>query len=643
MLKSVLIANRGEVACRILRTSQRLGIRTCVVYSEADKDSLAVELAEEAYFIGPSPASQSYLNQEAILKAAHEANVEAIHPGYGFLSENAAFAQACEKAGLTFIGPSVACLQKMGSKSEAKAIARREGIPVIPGFEGGQESLSKEADLLGFPLMIKAVMGGGGKGMRLVTAREDFQASLESCQREALSSFGNGDVLLEKYIPEPRHIEVQIFGDKHGNYVHLFERDCSLQRRHQKVIEEAPSSLPADLKEKIFESALRLVKTIQYEGAGTVEFLVDKDSHFYFMEMNTRLQVEHPITEEITGLDLVEWQIRVASQGKLPLSQKDIKVTGHALELRLYAEDPEQDFKPMTGQIWMRELPKEARIETGLHPFDHVTSYYDPLLAKLIVKGNSRHDALQKAQMALNQWTILGLTTNASFLKRLLESPSVQENKVDIGFIDRKEKTLTSREPTPDFVLFAASLISLLAESSLPESPWEEPYHWHMEGYHPLSFEWACGDEVRSYILTYSREGWKGEQIGPFPIEIKDNTLIVSQFHIPFWKRENHISLFFEGETYNLTPHTPMLTTSHHHKQDSLLKAPLTGKVSLILVSEGDEVKENQPLLILEAMKMEHMIASPCKGRIKRIFYSIDDIVEEGSIVIDLDDEKEAS
>lgn len=644
MIKSVLIANRGEIACRIIKTSQRLGIRTVAVYSDVDGTSLAVQMADEAYFLGPPSASESYLNVPKILKIAARAKVEAIHPGYGFLSESEIFATACEQAGFLFIGPSIKALQKMGSKKEAKQIARQLGIPVIPGYEGNQADLLKEADQIGYPLMIKAVMGGGGKGMREVASKKAFQTALEACQREALASFGNKEVLLEKVISSPRHIEVQLFGDTHGNLLHLFERDCSLQRHHQKVIEEAPSNLSLGLKEEIYEAALKIGRAIQYEGAGTVEFLVDDKGHFYFMEMNTRLQVEHPVTEAITGLDLVEWQFRVVSREKLPLSQNEILSHGHALELRLYAEDPSHHFKPTTGSLWMKEVPEEIRFDTGLHPRDEMTPFYDSLMAKAIVAGENRLDALRKASQSLGALTILGLKTNISFLKRLLKNEVVLNNQFNVDFIDRHMSTLAPSPALPEEIYGIASLINVLADSQENGSPWDEKRNWRLEGYAPLSFEWSCDGEIQSISLLFSPKGWIFGKSGPHEAAILENDLLWGNHRIPFWIQKKSqgkkISLSYKGETYTLSPHSSLPTTPSKRERDSYLKAPLTGKVSLVLVKEGDVVKESQPLLVVEAMKMEHMITSPRGGKIKRIFYHPGDIVEEGQEVLDLGDER---
>ncbi len=637
MIKSVLIANRGEIACRILRTAQHLGIKSVVVYSEADAGSLSVQRADEAYAIGPAPASQSYLNIPKILEVAKKAKVEAIHPGYGFLAENETFAVECRKAGFIFIGPSLKNLRQMGSKREAKVIARQLGIPVIPGYEGDQSQLEKESKRIGYPLMIKAALGGGGKGMRRVDAQDGFQEALNACRREAFSSFGNDEILLEKCILSPRHIEVQLFGDTHGNVVHLFERDCSLQRRHQKVIEETPSAIPSSLKEKLFQATLQLGKAIHYEGAGTVEFLGDKDQNFYFMEMNTRLQVEHPSTECLTGLDLVEWQFRVASEEKLPLSQEEIMSHGHAVELRLYAEDPHQNFKPMSGDIWLKESPADVRMDTGLHPIDVITPYYDPLIAKLIIKGDNRSDAFHKAKVALEEWKILGLKTNASFLKRLVDDPAVLENKIDVDYIDRHLETLAPSLEVPEEVYGAASLITLLSEPQEPLNPWEDPHQWHIEGYHPRLFEWNCEGQIKALSFIYDSKKWES-----LHARTMDNLLFFKGNKILFWRQEKTISLLYQGETYTLSPHELSFMRSHKGVNESHLKAPMTGKVALVMVKEGDTVHKDQPILILEAMKMEHMMTSPIKGKVKKAFYCVGDVIKEGVEVMDIEEEKES-
>jgi len=636
MIKSVLIANRGEIACRIIRTAKKLNIRTIVIYSEADAHSLSVQMSDESYCIGPAPLDESYLNIPKIIEVAQKANVEAIHPGYGFLSESEEFSRACLDAGFIFIGPSLEALKKMGSKSEAKKIAIQSDIPVILGIEGDQNYLLQTAERIGYPLMIKAVMGGGGKGMRRVEKKEELRESLNACKREALAYFGNDSLIIEKYISKPRHIEVQIFGDTHGNLIHLFERDCSLQRRHQKVIEETPSNIPDSLKEKLFDASLKIGKAIKYVGAGTVEFLVDHAGHFYFMEMNTRLQVEHPITELRTGLDLVEWQFRIASGEELPLTQNQVNTQGHVIELRLYAEDPYHEFKPSPGPIWMKDDLPHLRLDTGLKPKDVVSPYYDPLIAKLIVKGETRSDAFEAAKSGLAKLTILGLKTNASFLRNLLSNHDIIEDNFDSGYIDHHIKSLAQSQNTPDEVFLAASLIKVLMPNQHPHSPWEDHKNWRLKGYAPISFEWASGDCFKTVSLTYSSEGWTLSDGQKIQGEIKDSTLFYFGKEIPYWDYMGKLSLFYEGETFMLDL-IAFVPKGHKHSEDHL-RAPMTGKVIVIHVKEGDTVKEGQPLLILEAMKMEHMIKAPKKGKVKHIFHRVGDVVNEGIELFDLGD-----
>jgi 3-methylcrotonyl-CoA carboxylase alpha subunit len=631
MIKSVLIANRGEIACRIIKTARKLGIRTVVVYSDVDAHSKAIQSADEAYPIGSAPALESYLNAPRILAVARQAKVEAIHPGYGFLSENGDFAKACCDEGFVFVGPSPKSLQDMGSKKCAKEIAKKLDIPTLPQSEG-----ILEPSTLGYPLVIKGVMGGGGKGMRVVKSAAFFEKALEACQREAKAAFGREEVFLEKYVPDARHIEVQIFGDAHGNLVHLFERDCTLQRRHQKIFEEAPSGLPLKLKDKLYKAALTLGKAIQYENAGTIEFLVDRKGNYYFMEMNPRLQVEHPVTEIITGLDLVEWQFRIASNEKLPLTQKEILAKGHAIELRLYAENPAHNFKPVTGEIWTKSLPTLGRMDTGLKEFDKITSYYDSLLAKLIVEGDSRGEALKKADHALAQWEVLGLQTNASFLKNLLQNKQVIQNEINVEFIDHHISMIEPIQNPPDNIYVAASLIKILSKNTLQISPWEQKVHWRLEGYAPFEFEWICDEERRKVSLTYTLKGWTLNSSQPLEASLSENILFFSDLRIPYWERNEKISLFYEGINYNLISHTSETFQGVAQKKEAPLKAPLTGKVILNLVSEGEWVKAGQPLLILEAMKIEHTIVAPRDGKIRRLFYREGNIVEEGADVLDM-------
>ena len=524
----------------------------------------------------------------------------------------------------------------MGSKKRAKEEARKLEIPVVPSYEGPLATIQKEADRLGFPLVIKATMGGGGKGMRVVNTLSEFQSAIDACQREAQSSFGDGDIFLEKYIPFARHIEVQIFGDQHGNVVHLFERDCSLQRRHQKIIEEAPSSLPLPLKKKLYAAALKLARSIQYENAGTVEFLVDREGNYYFMEMNPRLQVEHPVTEMITGIDLVEWQFRVASNEKLPLSQDKIVAKGHGIELRRYGEDPVRNFKSTVGKVWTRSLPKEGRMESGLKEMDTLTPYYDSLLGKLIVGAKTRPEALAKAKKSLREWEVLGVMTNASLLKNLLQDKKVIQNQIDAAFIDRHISKLAPSSPPPDEIYKAASLIQVLSPHEMKNSPWEQNLNWRLDGNFPFTFEWSWEEHKRKISLISAREGWTFDSLKPSIATLSEDILFWENLDIPYWKQGNKISLIFKGDTYNLTlcTHDPHQVISQ--KREAHLRAPLSGKVSAIFVSVGERVKEGQPLLVLEAMKMEHEITAPRHGRVKRIFYQVGSLVEEGAEVIDL-------
>src|SRR3954469_5215914 len=467
MFDTVLIANRGEIACRIIRTLKRMGIRSVAVYSEADRDALHVALADAAYEIGAAPPRDSYLNQANILSAAKASGADAIHPGYGFLSENAGFAEACAKAGLTFIGPPPSAIRAMGSKSEAKALMEKAGVPLVPGYHGADQSLQvlqAAADKIGYPVLIKASAGGGGKGMKVAENAAAFQAALESAQREAKNAFGDDRVLIEKYLQQPRHIEAQIFGDSFGNIIHLFERDCSIQRRHQKVIEEAPApGLTAERRAAIGKTAVEAGRAVGYVGAGTVEFIAEGEN-FYFMEMNTRLQVEHPVTEAITGIDLVEWQIRVARGEKLPKTQDQLKIDGHAMEVRLYAEDPVRDFLPQTGTLHHLRFPEDARVDSGIRAGDTVSIHYDPMIAKIIAHGADRSEAIARLRRALAAMEVGGLATNLDFLQAILREPDFAAGKVDTGFIERHRAALLPEPlPLPVQALALAALAVLRA------------------------------------------------------------------------------------------------------------------------------------------------------------------------------------
>ena len=520
MLKSLLIANRGEIACRVIRTAKRMGLRTIAVYSDADADALHVAQADEAIRIGGPLARDSYLKVETIIEAAKKTGAEAIHQGYGFLSENAAFAQACADARIVFVGPPPSAIRAMGGKSEAKALMAKAQVPLVPGYHGEDQDpgvLEKAADKVGYPLLIKASAGGGGKGMKVAQNRSEFRDQLASAKREAKSSFGDDRVLIEKYLTRPRHVEIQVFADAHGNCVYLFERDCSIQRRHQKVIEEAPApGMTAALRKRMGDAAVTAAKSIGYAGAGTVEFLLDEDGSFYFMEMNTRLQVEHPVTEFITGLDLVEWQLRVASGEKLPLGQDQLTINGHALEVRLYAEDPDRDFLPQTGRITHLRFPPETghvRVDTGITEGKEISTYYDPMIAKLIVWDRNRSSALAQLRRALNETEIGGLVTNTAFLSKLAGNKAFARADLDTGFIGRHEKELLPSVPPAhdDVLMLATAGVLLSGRPATSGDPWSQSDGWrHYGGSHDhlTLIDVSGGQAAHKIAFDYARDGF---------------------------------------------------------------------------------------------------------------------------------------
>jgi 3-methylcrotonyl-CoA carboxylase alpha subunit len=598
MIASLLIANRGEIACRIIRTARRMGVRTVAVYSDADRNALHVRMADAAVHIGPSPARESYLVGEKIIAAAKETGAEGIHPGYGFLSENADFAQAVIDAGLVWVGPKPDSIRAMGLKDAAKTLMAAAGVPVTPGYLGDDQSpgrLAKEADAIGYPVLIKAVAGGGGKGMRKVDRSEDFADALESCRREAASSFGNDVVLLEKWIESPRHIEVQVFGDAHGNVVHLFERDCSLQRRHQKVIEEAPApGMDEATREAVCGAAVRAAQAVNYEGAGTVEFIADaseglRADRIWFMEMNTRLQVEHPVTEEITGQDLVEWQLRVASGEKLPKAQDQLSIDGHAIEARLYAEDPARGFLPSVGRLEHFDLGEDGRIETGVEEGDEISPYYDPMIAKLVYHSDDRRGAINGLADLLDSVEVWPVKTNAGFLVNALTSDEFWAGKLDTGFISEHIEELI---PPDEFGLHiqraAASIAVVAAEDD-------------------SSLEGLSGFRLNGP----RREGaWlDGEFIA---LDDGDEIANVSGF-----ADHERVVLFFSGlgKEYRRAARG----TVGHGAHDGDILAPMPGKVTSVEVSAGDKVAKGQRLLTLEAMKMEHGLTAPFDGTVAEL------------------------
>jgi 3-methylcrotonyl-CoA carboxylase alpha subunit len=656
MFNKILIANRGEIACRVIRTAKSLGVLTVAIYSEADANSLHVSLADEAIEIGPAPAKQSYLVIDTIINAALDTGAEAIHPGYGFLSENAGFAKACEINNIVFIGPPVAAIEAMGSKTRAKQIMEKAGVPLVPGYHGDEQSaktLKSEAKKIGYPVLIKASAGGGGKGMRIVETAKDFDNGLKAAKREAMSSFADDNVLIEKYLTQPRHIEIQIFCDNNNNAVHLFERDCSVQRRHQKVVEEAPApGMDSQGREEMGKAAIAAAQAIDYVGAGTVEFIVDNDNTFYFMEMNTRLQVEHPVSEMISGQDLVEWQLRIASGEELPCSQDELSIKGHALEARIYAEDPNQDFLPTTGllsHLRFAEASSNVRIDTGVGEGDSVSMHYDPMIAKLIVWDEDRSSCLRSMEKALNETEIVGVTTNIEFLSTLVSHPAFHAAELDTSFIERHNEELFPEPPEPDeHILVMAALYLLLdratqtkirADISIePNSPWHSNIAWqsNLDGIENLCF--LGKDKKHEIIVVYEKQlivfhinDKKIEASGQLDkngklkasIEGKKTQSTVVQ-------SDDILTIFHAGKRYHLSIFTHSSSASDKHDDPGSLLSPMPGKIIEVLVKEGDLVKKGSPLLILEAMKMEHTISAPVDGTVTAIYFCEDEILEEG-------------
>jgi len=621
VIQSLLIANRGEIACRIIRTARRLGVRTVAVYSDADTKALHVRMADEAAHIGPSPATESYLRGDRIIAAAKATGAEAIHPGYGFLSENADFAQAVIDAGLIWVGPKPDSILAMGLKDAAKKLMTEAGVPVTPGYLGEDQEpnrLQKEADAIGYPVLIKAVAGGGGKGMRKVDAAKDFSQALDSCKREAASSFGNEVVLLEKWIESPRHIEVQVFGDSHGNVVHLFERDCSLQRRHQKVIEEAPApGMDAATREAVCGAAVRAAQAVNYEGAGTVEFIADaskglKADRIWFMEMNTRLQVEHPVTEEITGQDLVEWQLRVASGEKLPKKQDELSITGHAIEARLYAEDPANGFLPSTGRLEHFDLGDDGRIETGVEEGDVVSPFYDPMIAKLVARGSTRDQAIDELAAMLDEAEVWPVRTNAAFLFNAVLDQDFGTGRIDTGFIERKLDALVP-QPEPDDAIWraAASIASAVDHEGSPLA--------ELAGFRPNAgpgarVALARGGEFRTVVLD------------------DDQPMAATSG----FRDEERVVVFYEGQAFEFE-RTARGCVRGHGSADGAIVAPMPGKVTSVDVSQGDKVVKGERLLTLEAMKMEHGLVAPFDGVVAELNAQVGAQVSEGTMLALID------
>jgi 3-methylcrotonyl-CoA carboxylase alpha subunit len=672
MFSKILIANRGEIACRVIRTARRLGIRTVAVHSDADAGALHVALADEAVLIGPPPARESYLRVEAILDAARRTGAEAIHPGYGFLSENAGFAEACRAAGITFIGPPPAAIRAMGGKSEAKALMAEAGVPLVPGYHGEDQDpavLLAEARRIGFPVLVKASAGGGGKGMRVVAEEAQLADQLAGAKREAASAFGDDRVLLERYLARPRHVEIQVFADGHGNCVYLFERDCSIQRRHQKVVEEAPApGLDPATRRRMGEAAVAAARAIGYEGAGTVEFLLDEDGSFYFMEMNTRLQVEHPVTELVTGQDLVEWQLRVAAGGRLPLGQDDLAIAGHAIEVRLYAEDPARDFLPQTGRLDHLAFPEagpHVRVDAGVRAGDRITIHYDPMIAKLIVWDRDRPAAVRRLRAALAGTEVVGLATNAAFLSAIAAHPAFMAADLDTRFIERHAADLLPAPgPVPDEALALAGLGVLLgraararavaAASADPWSPWARTDGWRLndDAHETLTFRdpglaggegaGGAGAGERTVDLVYRRDGYHfrlggGELVARGEL-LADGTLEAEldgvRMRATFVRLGAEVTLFLRGGTHRLRLVEPLAGAEAAEAPGGRLTAPMPGKVIAVLVEAGAEVAKGQPLVVLEAMKMEHTIKAPADGTVEAVRYAVGEQVEDGAELV---------
>ncbi|BEU24905.1 acetyl/propionyl/methylcrotonyl-CoA carboxylase subunit alpha [Paraburkholderia sp. 22B1P] len=668
MFNKILIANRGEIACRVAATCKRLGITSVAVYSDADANAKHVAACDEAVHIGGSTAAESYLRVERIIEAAIATGAQAVHPGYGFLSENEDFAHACEKAGIAFIGPPVEAIAAMGSKAAAKALMHSAAVPLVPGYHGDDQNadlLHRQADEIGYPVLLKASAGGGGKGMRVVTRTEEFDAALASCKREAASSFGNDRVLIEKYLTRPRHVEVQVFADKHGGAVYLFDRDCSVQRRHQKVLEEAPApGLQPHVRRAMGEAAVAAARAVNYVGAGTVEFIMTEGGEFYFMEMNTRLQVEHPVTEMVTGLDLVEWQLRVAANEPLPLAQDQLKIEGHAIEARIYAEHPARGFLPSTGTLKHLRMPEgvefsigvggeraPVRIDSGVREGDTITPFYDPMIAKLIVHGASREEALKRMSQALRGCEVVGPHTNVEFLQRIVASVPFSTGDLDTGLIERHHDALFAPVEKPFIEALALACGALLTREGGVEhgaSPWDALSHWRLNGGYTQALNWRDVEKEAAFTVVFSRDGetrtlthdgrtepfkwWTGAGKHEYGATIGDahvtGRVFVDgdTFHV-FCRGE---ALAFEWQ--NLLAHA---ADAEHG--EGRLTAPMPGKVIAVLVEQGVVVEKGQPLIVMEAMKMEHTIGAPTAGKVAEVLYAVGDQVADGAQLLVLD------
>jgi 3-methylcrotonyl-CoA carboxylase alpha subunit len=667
-IHKILIANRGEIACRIMRTAKKLGIATVAVFSEADRNADHVALADEAFLIGPPPARESYLNSAKIIEAARRADADAIHPGYGFLSENAEFAEACARAGLAFIGPPARAIRAMGDKARAKALMEKAGVPLLPGYHGDDQTpqrLIEEASRIGYPVLIKPSAGGGGKGMKVAASRQEFESALDSAKREALGAFGDEKILLETFLHEPRHVEVQIFADQAGHVVHLFDRDCSIQRRHQKIIEEAPAPGLSDaLRAAMREAAILAAREIAYVGAGTIEFLVPASSdRFYFLEMNTRLQVEHPVTERITGLDLVEWQIRVAEGFCLPLSQEDIKGSGHAIEARLYAEDPRRDFLPQTGVLRRLEFPAEGahlRVDAGAKTGDTISPFYDPLIAKIIAFAKDRPAAIATLHHVLGLIRIGGVRTNLGFLRAVITHDAFKSASLDTNFIERHRDELIPPFTGASNEVLALAIIGLLCarriaartraeQSGDPTSPWnaQDSFRLNHAGEETITLRELTpdGPEDRNVLVTFLPNGWRLALPGDVPIMHafgtleRDGSLIADlddhRVRAHVLDRGTEVSLLApDGSEHRFARSDRSTAQASLARIDGQLTAPMPGRVAALLVEPGAKVEAGQPVLVIEAMKMEHLLRAPSAGIVETFTFALGDQVEEGARLV---------
>ena len=642
MLNSVLIANRGEIACRIARTAKRLGMRTIAVYSAADANALHRRLCDEAYFIGPPEPRESYLSIERLIEVAKKSGAQCVHPGYGFLSENADFAEACAQAGLVFVGPPPAAIRTMGLKDRAKALMEKAGVPIVPGYHGERQDakfLKEKAYEIGYPVLIKPAAGGGGRGMRRVDKHADFEDALEGSIREVGAAFGSTRVLIEKYVAAPRHIEIQVFGDTHGNIVHLGERDCSLQRRHQKVVEEAPAfGMTAELREQMGAAAVEAARAVGYTGAGTVEFVADgtrglRSDAFWFIEMNTRLQVEHPVTEAVTGLDLVAWQFDVAAGGSLPLSQAEIRFEGHAVEARVYAEDPENGFLPSTGRIVAFDVPGDIRVESGIETGGEVTPFYDAMIAKLIARAPTREEALDRLADALDRTLVVGVRSNVPFLGALCRMSEFRQGKVDTGFIERNLNALGAVPRGPDRAAAASGVACLLAEDTATapaedgheaDSPWAARDGFQLTGTRSITVPVLIDGENANAALTFDKHGMSVAIDGETPAP-----------DAKLFEAGEDVYVLRDGRQTRVRLKEVSAATSETGAGDGVVTAPMHGKVLELFAAAGDHVTGGQRVAVIEAMKMEHTLRAPFAGVVTKVPVTVGaQVVEDAQIMV---------